>query len=712
LPEALRNERVNLMSTVLSLIPLAVACLLLSLASRQWRTTALPWGTVPLAVAAVMGAGVLAVTVLALVVTVAETAGRWQTLREVVPVSALAIAVAGMPKTALPGTVVRLMILLPAALVILLLVRRWIPGGERHHHGTWNELAATLLLLASATLLACGLALELPLLTILGLSTPAMLPALIEDVVRAAAGHARVDGMVDASSAIAEALTSTATGPVESLAERLHETFSPFLRHRATIVALNPAYGEGTSVVSCYPSAGEDVHRIRERARHALQSGRRDSLVGVRITNLEDRDHLHPAFSHQLLVPLRRGQQLIALLAFLNDAPLVVPAMERPFADAAAAILDHLLGQRELASRVALLAQRANSQGDRLRQLLELSNAVSSSSDPRRVTENLTRTVCEVFGFGACDLLLDAGSGDSMRRVASWKDGAGGWIADEEDEIAMTTLNAALSLGTSMSRAVVVPADAWPQPPRNGREVDLLLVLGLGSEARRVGYLVAEPRRETELPDLDDLRVLEILTEQVTPALSSTLRVAELYRQTQIDGLTGIANRRGLDQHLDKELREARERETGIAFGMIDADSFKAVNDRFGHRIGDVVLRELAQQLAQSVRTMDFVARYGGEEFCIVLPGLGLEQAQQVLERLRVSIEAYGFARSELTHPVTLTVSIGVAHFPSDGSDARRLIERADVALYRAKALGKNRVVLAADVAQGGLFDSHEPFAV
>ena len=697
------------MSSAVPLLPLAVACLVLSLASRRWRTTVLPWGIVPLVVAAAMGAGVAAVAGLAVLLVAAEGVGRWRALRDVVPVAVLAVAVAGMAQTDIAGTLGRLMAFVFGALFIALSIRRFLPGRDNYRHSVWNELAATLLLLASATLLACGLALDLPLLTILGLSTPAMLPALIEDVVRNAAGSARVDGMVAGSSAVAEALISSATDPIESLAELLHETYAPFLRHRATIVALNPAFGQGTSVVSCYPPAENEMSRIRERARHVLQSGRRDSLVGVRITTLEERDHLHPAFAHQLLVPLRRGRQLIALLAFLSDTPLVSVAAERSFADSAAAILDRILVQRELTSRVAQLAQRANSQGDRLRQLLELSNTVSSSNEPKRVTENLTRTVCEVFGFGACELLLDAGDGDSLRRVASWQNGTGGWISSEGDEITITALSAALSLGTSMSRAVIVPSDAWPQPLRDGDEINHLLVLGLGSEERRVGYLVAAPRRETELPDLDDLRVLEILAEQVTPALSSTLQVAELYRQTQVDGLTGIANRRGLDQHLDRTLREARERETGVAFGMIDADSFKAVNDQFGHRIGDVVLRELAQQLAQSVRTMDFVARYGGEEFSVVLPGLGLVQAEQVLERLRMSIEAYGFARSELSHPVTLTVSIGVALFPSDGDDARRLIERADAALYRAKALGKNRVVLAADVAQGDLFDTDKP---
>ena len=85
MPEALRDERVSLMSTALSLLPLAVACLLLSLASRQWRTTALPWGIVPLFVAAAMGVGALPVTCLVIVVIVAESAGRWRVLRDVLP---------------------------------------------------------------------------------------------------------------------------------------------------------------------------------------------------------------------------------------------------------------------------------------------------------------------------------------------------------------------------------------------------------------------------------------------------------------------------------------------------------------------------------------------------------------------------------------------------------------------------------------------------
>jgi len=704
------DEPAGLMSSSLSLVALLAVCLLLSLASRRWRTTLISWGAVPLLVAATMGVGTVRVAVLAAVVCAAESVGRWRTLVEVLPVCVLAVAAAGLPKAAMPATAARLMVLLAAALALSLLLHRALRTGDGRRHGPWTELAAGLLLLASSALFACGLEFDLPLLTILGLATPAMLPALIEEVVQGAVSRARVDGLVEGSEALTKGLSVTAAAPAESLAERLHEIFVPFLGHRATILALNPAYSQASAMLSCYPSPGDELQRIRERARHVLQSGRRDSLVGVRITTLEDRDHLHPAFSHQLLIPLRR--QLIALLAFLGDAPLVSPAIQQSFAEAVAAVLDRILVQRELETRVAHLAQRANSQGDRLRQLLELGNAVSSATEPKRVTENLTRTVCEVFGFGSCELFLDPGNGDSLQRVASWQDASNGWLEDDRDEISSSALHAALSLGTVMSRAVVVPARAWPQPLREGAEVDHVLVLGLGSEVRRVGYLVAAPTRATELPDLDDLRVLEILVEQVTPALSSSLQVAELYRQTQVDGLTGIANRRGLDQHLERALREARDRGTGLAFGMLDADDFKTVNDRFGHRVGDVVLRELAQQLAQSVRTMDFVARYGGEELCVVLPGLGLTQAEQVLERLRLSIEAYGFAQAELSQPVSLTVSIGVALFPSDGTDARRLFERADAALYRAKALGKNRVVLAADVAQGGLFDSNQPFAV
>ncbi len=684
-----------MMDGVVPLAVLGVSGAVLSLASRRWRTTVVPWGVVALYTGVAVGAGLWPAAAVALLMVVIEAAGRSAALADVVPAVLVATLFLARPEADLATVVLRLMAMITAAIALGLALRRmpW-AGQPARAERPWTEVATGLLLLASATLLASGLLTGLPLLVIFGIFTPALFPALLEDAVNHAVARGKVDGLVSGAGTFVSTLSMARVSRPEALASLIHAAFEPYLAHQATVLALSPGLGSGSSVViGCHPPPDESLPRIRERARHALQSGRRDSLVGVRVTTLADRDHLHPDFQHQVLIPLRRGRQLVALLAFLGDRRLLPPDLEADFADAAAAILELLLEQRSLEERIEFLSQRAEDQGERLRQLLRLGQVVSATSDPKRVTENLTRTVCEVFGFGRCELLLDVPGGDGCRRVAAWGNGNLGWLGSAGGEMQSSAVAAALSLGTPMSRTVVVPAEAWPAPETVPEEVGHLLVLGLGREDRRIGHLVAIPRRETELPDLNELRVLEILVEQVTPALASTLKVEELHRQALIDDLTRVSNRRGLDHRLARAVIEADEGGEPLAFAMIDADDFKSVNDRYGHRVGDVVLHELAQLLAARVRALDFVARYGGEEFSVVLPGLAEDQAIAVLERLRASIADHGFARSELSHPLTLTVSIGVSFFPGDAETAEGLVERADAALYRAKAMGKNRVL-------------------
>lgn len=701
-----------MMDGAFPLASLVIATVLLSLASRRWRTTMVPWGVAPVFVGAATGVGIWPTLGLALLVVALETAGRARALRDVLPVVAVTAPLAGASAADLPTTVIRLMAMTAAVLLLGFGVRAIArPSSRRVVHGPWTELATGLLLLASATLFAAGLATGLPLLVILGMFTPALFPALLEDAVTEAEARGRVGGLVAGAGSFSHALSAARTSRPEALAEVLHAAFQPYLDHQATVIALAPAFGAGSSVVvGCHPATPESLPRVRERARHALQSGRRDSLLNVKITTLEEKDHLHPDHAHQVLIPIRRGQQLLGLLALLGDRPLLPRDLEDEFAGAAASMLERLLERRDLEDRVDFLTQRAHDQGERLRQLLRLGQVVGSTSDPKRVTENLTRTVCDVFGFGRCELLLDAPDGEIARRVAAWGNGHSGWLGQAGGQMSSTALQAALSLGAPMSRGVVVPADAWPTPELVPRDVGHLLVLGLGSNERRIGHLVAVPSVETALPDLNDLRVLEILVEQVTPALASTLQVEELHRQALIDDLTAISNRRGLDLRLSRALVEAADGVHRLALAMIDADDFKSVNDRFGHRIGDEVLRELAQLLATSLRALDFVARYGGEEFCVVLPGLGADQALAVLERLRSTIAEHGFARAELSHPLTLTVSIGLAVYPEDGTSSETLLERADAALYRAKAHGKNVVIRGAEPLTDDPPESEDPF--
>jgi two-component system cell cycle response regulator len=166
---------------------------------------------------------------------------------------------------------------------------------------------------------------------------------------------------------------------------------------------------------------------------------------------------------------------------------------------------------------------------------------------------------------------------------------------------------------------------------------------------------------------------------------------ARLEALAHTDALTLVLNRRALVGRLTAEVDRARRYESVVSVLMVDLDHFKGVNDTYGHPVGDQVLRDVAQLLQHEVRSVDIVARYGGEEFIVVLPETSSEGAVVFAERIRERIEARMFESTG--HSLLLTTSIGVATFPSARvASMDDLIARADEALYRAKAEGRNRV--------------------
>jgi diguanylate cyclase (GGDEF)-like protein len=166
-------------------------------------------------------------------------------------------------------------------------------------------------------------------------------------------------------------------------------------------------------------------------------------------------------------------------------------------------------------------------------------------------------------------------------------------------------------------------------------------------------------------------------------------------RQALVDGLTGLANRRQADEALATELARAERLGGPVALILADVDDFKLVNDRFGHPTGDIVLRDLAQALWETVREIDTAARWGGEEFAVILPGTDLEGAAQVAERIRVALAERMIVSADGV-PLNVTASFGVAA-KTPPSTPEQLIEVADDALYRAKRAGKDCVFAGTD---------------
>jgi len=167
----------------------------------------------------------------------------------------------------------------------------------------------------------------------------------------------------------------------------------------------------------------------------------------------------------------------------------------------------------------------------------------------------------------------------------------------------------------------------------------------------------------------------------------------ELERLTKVDGLTGISNRRFLDESMEVQWRQAIRQNTSFAVLMIDIDDFKCYNDINGHVAGDEVLKGIARSVQHAcARPGDLAARFGGEEFIVCLPLTPLEGAALVAEKIRSSVEHQHFGQQN--SGVGTTVSIGCAAvIPQKGDLFKSLIETADRALYQAKRNGKNRVV-------------------
>ncbi len=156
------------------------------------------------------------------------------------------------------------------------------------------------------------------------------------------------------------------------------------------------------------------------------------------------------------------------------------------------------------------------------------------------------------------------------------------------------------------------------------------------------------------------------------------------------DGLTGLFNHRCFRELLEREISRQKRHGRVLSIVMIDIDHFKRFNDSFGHLAGDAALRRVSSILQSGCRASSIPARYGGEEFAILLPETGKEGAVVLAERLRKTVEGTGFRGSGPEDGETLTLSCGVATFGEDGANATTLLQAADMALYQAKARGRN----------------------
>jgi len=326
----------------------------------------------------------------------------------------------------------------------------------------------------------------------------------------------------------------------------------------------------------------------------------------------------------------------------------------------------------ELAHELAGAVVRAEEEGRRSRFLGEIAGSID-------LDEVLARTLDAAAGLPGADAAL-------IR-------------LDGHDKPVVATLG--LSAEEAERQAVAGPPDGRP-----ARSIEILyryheeepdaetlihggLAVPLGTGGGRAGYLTVFTRTEGRRFEDEDVRRLEELAERAGPAIENARQFREARQLADLDGLTGLHNRRYFHETLAREVARAHRYNRKAALIVFDVDDFKDVNDRIGHLAGDAVLAEAAERVRDVVRSADIACRVGGDEFAVIMPESGRPDAERLHARIQAAVSDRPIGQAG-----RLRLSAGIAELQA-ADDSVAFFERADEALYRAKEAGKGQAVSA-----------------
>jgi diguanylate cyclase (GGDEF)-like protein len=378
----------------------------------------------------------------------------------------------------------------------------------------------------------------------------------------------------------------------------------------------------------------------------------------------------------EMAVPLTRGESVVGVINVERLEP-------NGFSTDDLGLLSLFASQATIAIENARLYAEQQRRVHELQVIQSIVQQLTPLHDVADITDVINRELKLLIDYHACRVsVLDdesmltqistkSGEGESFRvRIG---EGINGWIAQHKQSVSIpnTLLDDRVSYipGTPLRAESVVGAPLVYE----GRVRGVITLSKLGSEQF----------------DENSVRLLEIIAAQTAIAFDRARLYTELRTEAVTDPLTRLYNRRYLLERLGEEGSRARRNQHPLLALLLDLDRFKAVNDRYGHDAGDVVLVELARLLRGVMRAEDVLARYGGEEFCVLIPELSLEEGLVLAERLRAVVAAHRFPAAAGIGQVTVSVGLAAFH-PSD--TGREVVTRADLALYAVKAAGGNGV--------------------
>ncbi len=321
--------------------------------------------------------------------------------------------------------------------------------------------------------------------------------------------------------------------------------------------------------------------------------------------------------------------------------------------------------------------------GETLSHMAELLQSCTQRGEAYEIVRD---TGAQLFPASAGSLYIYRESRDVLEHVTTWGGGPSEatLAPDECWALRLGRPHFVARTGTIRCRHAEATTESYVCMPVHGQGQ----ILGLLHIAVDVSARTRHPARDTE-------QRLRAMTDRVGPALAN-LKLRDALRELALrDGLTGLYNRRYMEDALNREIHRAERGGKPLAVVMVDIDHFKRFNDKYGHDAGDFVLSAVARTIMKNIRPSDMACRYGGEELAIVLPEASLECASERAEQLRLAIRDINLTHLGQTLPAP-SASFGIAVYPANGTKGANLLKAADDALYRAKHEGRDRVCAAA----------------
>ena len=342
----------------------------------------------------------------------------------------------------------------------------------------------------------------------------------------------------------------------------------------------------------------------------------------------------------------------------------------------------------ELAASFDRMMERLAERTRALEAVNSVAATVSQSLDLKEVMQTALARVCQVTDSEWGTIFLFDDQTDEFILAASH-----GLPSSVEEQLAHSKRGDSFSGWVARSGEPIVVDDPASDPRSAVKlgELKSLAVVPLRTRGRIVGTLGTGSLTRHKFT-ADEVALLQTIGHHVVAAMENARLFEETHRLSKTDPLTGLLNRRAMEEKLQEELRRARRYRHPLSVIMADIDHFKLFNDTHGHPEGDLVLRKVAEVLVAKARDSDFIARYGGEEFLIILPETFKPHALVVAERIRGAVAQTSFAIAKTLPDERLTLSLGVATFPDDLGEGGDLVQRADEALYAAKQAGRDRV--------------------